>query len=150
MSRPTDIDAAVAGQVRYRRQQLGWSQSELSRRLHDQGLSIANPSVVNRWEAGTRGFSVTHLLYLAYVLNVAVPELLLNEAGDVPLHVSDSGGATHRALSGYESRRMFVTYMAAKGVVSARSERFAAAELDGLSPAARTLLARRRELEGGQ
>lgn len=70
-----DVLPAVGEAVKWRRQQEGWSQAELSQRLADEGLRI-DPSAVARIERAERDVRVGELLLMAVALNATPADLV--------------------------------------------------------------------------
>lgn len=72
----TRINENFGGNVRARREALGWSQSELARRMNDVGWPKYSQITVARTEDSTRGTRLDEALALAHVLEVDVPAML--------------------------------------------------------------------------
>lgn len=74
-------DEYFADNMRRRREDLGWTQGELSRRLQDAGLSHMHQTTVSRMEKGDRPPRVGEARGIAAVLDVSVARLIAPPEG---------------------------------------------------------------------
>ncbi|MHC5558292.1 helix-turn-helix domain-containing protein [Kocuria sp. U4B] len=72
----TRVNENFGGNVRARREALGWSQSELARRMNDAGWPKYSQITVARTEDSTRGTRLDEALALTYVLGTDMPSML--------------------------------------------------------------------------
>ena len=62
----------MGDRIRQKRQEFGWSQSGLARRMVDAGFSKQNQIYISRSEKGARPIPIEEALTLADVLNVSI------------------------------------------------------------------------------
>lgn len=72
----TRVNENFGGNVRARREALGWSQSELARRMNDAGWPKYSQITVARTEDSSRGTRLDEALALANVLGADMPSML--------------------------------------------------------------------------
>lgn len=74
----SEARAAFASRVKQTREERGWSQEELARRLEELGLRL-DPTAITRLERGSRAVRVEEALLLSMVLGVPLVMLLTPE-----------------------------------------------------------------------
>lgn len=77
----TSVDSEVGALIRSARQRAGWTQSELTARLHESGWTI-DASTLVRIERGESPVRVRNLVIVAQALNVSLASLLPVDTGE--------------------------------------------------------------------
>jgi transcriptional regulator with XRE-family HTH domain len=145
MGRRRSVEVRFREQVKRHRERCGWSQSDLAKRLQDNGLEHIIPSTVAKIEGGARSVRIDEANVLADLFETSVDALLgravLEDADDVANEVRL---ARHTALKAQleiqtSQTSLSDTALALKVVAGWQPEGDAEALVDGCTRAASAL-----------